>query len=188
MHIDFSRGKWEDMPLTYAYPVRFHDTPRFTQKDDCVESKEDPSATYGFENIPVLTCEKFGVGTKITIVCEFEKLGAPLLTLAEGLFEDKNGNLRYSEYYEMVIYKDGVNIWRHYTKDEKPAWHLVLGAQFTLSDEVRHTFGLTIRENYFDLFIDEKNISLRINDMAPGYHVGPTSCEGINRFYTLNVE
>ena len=78
----FAKNTWNLDNLTYAYSYRFEETPEFIQKDDCVENTKNETAVYGFDNISLLTREKFGPGTKISTRCAFEDLGAPLIVIA----------------------------------------------------------------------------------------------------------
>ena len=65
MKISFSENAWQTGALNYAYSYRFEETPVFVQKPNCIENRENPGATYGFDNISLLTAEKIGPGTTI---------------------------------------------------------------------------------------------------------------------------
>lgn len=188
MHIDLSQGAWENAPIVHAWAKRFPENGPFTQKPDCVENKKDPAATYGYENIALMTEEKFGIGAKITVECEFEDTGAPMITISEDLERDENGDFRYGTYYELVLYKKGINLWRHYRENGEAKWYLVLGALFSVSDSLRHTLSLRVRKDYLDLWADGQEFSVRIQSPSEGYYLGLTSCEGINRFYSMDIE
>ena len=105
MKIDFSQGSWSGGVLDYAYSYRFEETPVFLQKPDCIENRENPRATYGFDNISLLTRETFRPGVTISTRCAFEDLGAPLLVLAPWVEADARGVTRYGDYIEIVLWK-----------------------------------------------------------------------------------
>ena len=107
MHLSFAKDRWSTGEFTYAYSRRFEETPVFTQRDEYVESLADPAAVYGYENISFATAEKVPVGTKITTRCAFFDDGAPLILLAKDLEADSRGVLRYGDYFEVVLYKNG---------------------------------------------------------------------------------
>lgn len=188
MHIDFSANAWNETDIVHAWGMRFNENGRFVQKEDHIENREDPACTYGFENIALMSREKYGPGAKITVECSFTENGAPLITLSEDLFPDGNGDFRYGSYYELVLYKNGINLWRHYRDNGKAAWYLAMSAEFPVPDSVHHRIAVGIRPNYLDLYADGRKFSVRIFDMAPAYHLGLTSCEGVNSFYSMDIE
>ncbi|MBQ1223007.1 MAG: hypothetical protein IIX84_01845 [Oscillospiraceae bacterium] len=187
MHIDFSQTEWNNI-LVPAHSKRFTQSPRFTQKEGWIENKEDSTTPDGYEYVGLVTKEKFGVGSLVSVECDFHKFGAPLITLAQSIEPDKYGELRFGFYYELVLYEKGINFWHHYTDaDGVQRWHLDLGAYFPVEAGVRHKIAVGIRQNYFDLYADDKKFSLHADDMAQSFHVGPSACEGINRFFCMDV-
>ena len=112
MNIKFAENAWNQDELIYAYSYRFEETPEFIQKTDCVENTKKPDTVYGFDNISLMSLEKFGLGTKLTTRCAFEDLSAPLLVNADQLSTGKRGIVRYGDYVEVVLWKNGVNVWR----------------------------------------------------------------------------
>ena len=121
--------------LVYAYSRRFDAVPVFTQYPDHVENRADASVPYGWENISLLTREKFAAGTRIGTRCAFLGDGAPLITLAASMEPDERGVLRFGEYLEIVLYKRGVNVWRMWydpagTKNGGVSWKKLMGVEF----------------------------------------------------------
>ena len=95
MKIDFSRGKWDLTDITYAYTWRFEETPVFVQKDDCVENLKNDASPQKYDNVSILTREKFPFGTRISTRCAFEGDAAPLITVAKQMDTDSRGVKRY---------------------------------------------------------------------------------------------
>ncbi len=189
MHIYFTKDGWNLDDVTYAWSRRFPETPTFTQMDDHVENRADAAVTYGYENISLLTKEKYGPGTKITTRCAYLEDGAPLIMLCDKLYTDEDGQLRYDNYFEIVLYKNGINVWRLWNQDGKMTWHKRLGAEFPVSEGEAHELAVTTGEHEFVITVDgEHKLSLRVEDLFDGYHVGIDACEGINRFWDLVVE
>lgn len=112
MKITFAENSWNQDQLTYAYSYRFQETPQFIQKKDCIENSKNPGAVYGYDNISLLTRETYGPGTKLSTRCAFEDLGAPLLVITDQLTTDDRSVVRYGNYLEVVLWKNGVNVWR----------------------------------------------------------------------------
>lgn len=195
MHLSFAKDRWSTGEFTYAYSRRFEETPVFTQRDEYVESLADPAAVYGYENISFVTAEKVPVGTKITTRCAFFGDGAPLILLAKDLEKDSRGVLRYGDYFEVVLYKNGINVWRlRQDPAGKPengyvVWHKRLGAEFPVAEGVPHELVVQTAENTLKITVDgSHSLTLRTEDLFPSFHAGIDACEGINRFWSLDVE
>ena len=183
----FAKNTWNLDNLTYAYSYRFEETPKFIQKDDCVENTKNETAVYGFDNISLLTREKFGPGTKISTRCAFEDLGAPLIVIAEKLENDSRDVVRYGDYLEVVLWKNGVNVWRMWMEHGEVTWKQLLGVEFPVSESDIHTLSVTIEKDTLHIQADDQTMQLYIDQMYDSYHLGINACEGINRFYTLEI-
>ena len=195
MHLSFARDQWNTEAFTYAYSRRFEETPVFTQREEYVESLADPDAVYGYQNISFLTREKMAAGTKITARCAFFGDGAPLILLARDLTPDERGVLRYGDYFEVVLYKNGINVWRLWQDPAgKPenggvVWHKRLGAQFPVEEGVPHDLVVETADRQLTITVDGAHtLVLRTEDLFGTFHAGIDACEGVNRFWSLDVE
>lgn len=188
MHLNFARGQWSMEGLTYAYTYRFPETPVFRQLDDCILNSENGSQEQGFDNITLLTKEKCLPGTRIETKCSFDHFGAPLVTIAENIIPDENGNMRFGNYIEVVLYEKGVNVWRMYYKEGKVTWDWLLSVEFPLEEKKIHKLSVEILKSKLAILVNERKMTLHVNDMYPSFHVGINACEGINRFYSMEIE
>ena len=189
MKISFAESAWNTDEMTYAYSWRFPETPVFVQKDDCVENLKNPAASCaGYDFISLLTKKKFGAGTKITTRCAFEGDAAPLIVFADELDTDENGSKRYGNYFEVVLYKNGINVWRLWKQaDGTVTWHKRLGVEFPVSEGDIHTLSVEMKKDDLVIEADGRKITLRAEDFFPACHIGINACEGICRFYDLSV-
>jgi len=187
MNISFAKDAWTLDKITYAYSWRFEETPVFVQKDNCVESMENPAATYGFDNISLLTKEKYHSGTEISTHCAFDAYGAPLIVIAKDMELDERGVWRYGEYIEVVLWEKGVNVWRMWNDQRKVTWKKLLGVEFPVTCVDAHPLSVTINADMLEIDADGHKMSLRVNDMYESFHLGIDACEGINRFYDLKI-
>lgn len=188
MQIEFSRNQWNTDEITYAYSYRFEETPTFVQHDDCVENTRCSEAKYGFDNISLLTRQSYTAGTRISTRCAFEDLGAPLIVIADKLYTDSRGVVRYGDYLEVVLYKNGVNVWRMYLNDGIVTWNKVMGVEFPVTENEIHSLTVDISAQTLTILADDHKLMLRVEDLYPSYHVGINACEGYNRFYSMTVE
>ena len=187
MNIRFSRDAWSQDDLAYAYSYRFTDRPVFTQFDDHIENKADPDGPGGYEYISVLTPKKYGTGTTVSTRVSFEGDGAPLIVLADNLYPDPDGTLRFGDYLEIVLYKNGINVWRMWYRDGKVSWKKLMGVQYPVTAGEMHTLTVTAGAEGLTIAADDRTMSVWIPDMYPTFHAGINACEGINRFYEMEI-
>lgn len=185
---NFSRGHWNPSALTTAYSFRFTETPVFAQEVDCISGGPNPSHREGFDNISLLGPVRGGPGARATLRCAFEDTGCPEIIFVEQPESCEDGAVRYGACFEVVLYKNGINIWRHYRDNGRCHWHKRLGVEFPVAEGVRHELTAQITEGYLIVHIDGRRIELRVDDMFERFHVGVTACEGIVRLYDLQIE
>ena len=188
MHLNFARGAWKIDALTYAYSYRFPETPVFEQLDDCIANRKNTQTEQGFDNITLLTKESCFPGTRIETKCSFDHFGAPLITIAKDLIPDANGALRYGDYLEIVVYENGVNVWRMYLNEGTVTWDCLLSVEFALAEKTIHTLSTEILKDKLVIIANDQKMTLHVENMYPSFHVGINACEGINHFYSMTIE
>ena len=186
--ISFAAKAWEDSGLVYAYTRRFPQTPVFTQHFDHVENRADPEGPGGYENISLLTERKYQAGTTVTSTMEFEGLGAPIIMFSETMERDEDGTLRFDDYFEVVLYKNGINVWRHFRTDGVCSWHKRLGIQYPVAAGEKHLLSVEVKERMLCITLDGQTNFLRVEDLFESFCLGVTACEGIARLYEFSVE
>jgi len=189
MKLDFSRGAWNTDDVTYAYTYRFPGTPEFHQTDDCVENRQITEEIYGcdWENISLLSKQTYSAGVRIETRCAFFDLGAPLITIADRIY-DENGENKYGDYIEVVLYKNGINVWRmRMDENKKVTWKKMLGVEFPVSEGEIHTLAVDVTTDGLKIAADEHRIFWRCEDLYKSFHLGIDACEGLNRFYSMEI-
>ena len=66
-------------------------------------------------------------------------------------------------------------------------WQQLLGVEFPVSEFNIHTLSVTIEKDTLHIQADDRTMQLYIDQMYDSYHLGINACEGINRFYTLEI-
>jgi len=188
MLIDFSKGCWSDADLTTAYSFRFTETPTFTQEQDHIRTAVNPQHREGFDNISLLSKETYTAGVTATLHCSFDALGCPEIILVENLEDCADGAVRYGACFETVLWKNGINVWRHYRDDGKCHWHLRLGLTYPVAEATTHELTVQVQEQALSITLNGQNTVLRTEDLPERFHIGITACEGIVRLYDLKIE
>ena len=136
MHIAFQKNAWDESAVTHAYTYRFPYTNRFIQHEDAIENGANPEMADGFDYLSIMSREAFPTGTRITTHCSFSGNAAPLLIFSDALDLCEDGVYRYGNYFEVVLYKSGLNVWRlwrgaaaaSFSTAHAPAWRKELGS------------------------------------------------------------
>ncbi len=180
--IDFSNRQWQSA-LNVAYTHRHSETPSFTQREDCIEGGANKAHREGFDAIALLTKERFGGAAHATLTCEFEDCGCAEIIIVPETDQCPDGATRYGACYEVVLYKDGINVWRHFREDGKCSWHKHLGVLFPVAEMKKHTLDVTVKDRYIDVSVNGITSSVRCEDMFESFFVGFAVCEGVVRLY-----
>ncbi len=175
----------------YCYGPHAETNKEFIQETDCVRNSFNPDIDY-YDYISVITKEKFGVGTKLTTECDFEKFGAPLIVISDDITTDSEGVKRYGLHFEVVAYVSGFNVW-HIVPDpantERPiAPTLVAEGRFPIEEGSRVTLSVEVAENALIIDVNGNKSFVEHHDIPKTFHIGITACEGVNRFYSITVE
>ncbi len=185
--ISFANSDWNGA-LDVAYSFRFTENPKFTQKDGYITTTVNKEHREGFDNISLITKEKYGAGVKATLRCAFEDIGCPEIIIVPNVEACEDGETRYGACFEIVLWKNGINVWRHFRDDGRCHWHLRLGNEFDVTENDIHTLTVAVEENYLSVDVDGRSFRLRVEDLPESFHIGVTGCEGIVRLYDYTVE
>ena len=184
----FARENGNAGELIRAYTFRFAETPEWTQNDDSIASAVNPSHPEGYDNISLLSPDACGNGVRASLKCSFEGNGCPEIILVEQPEKCPDGAVRYGACFELVLYKNGLNVWRHYREDGRCFWHKRLGVEFPVAEKQQHTLEMEVRDEMLFVWVDGMKMSLRTEDLFDRFHVGLTLCEGIAHAYRLTIE
>lgn len=129
----------------------------------------------------------FSGDLRITACLAFAYRMAPLVVLAPALGKDAAGRPEYREHFEICVFNEGVNVWRHTFADGKPSWKKAAFARFPLLPNTRYVLGVEIKGKQMSVTIDGHTFGYTDESLPGTAYVGVTGCEGVNRFYDLTV-
>lgn len=187
--ISFGNESWQQ-DLTTAYSFRFTERPQFLQQADHITTSANSEHREGFDNISLLSREKYGSGVKARLLCAFDGLGCPEIIIVEKTELCPDGAVRYGACFEVVLWKNGVNVWRHYMDeaDHHCYWHKRLGLNLPVTEGEIHELAVDVIRNYIVFSIDGVSVKLRAEDLPEAFHMGVTACEGIVRLYDFKID
>lgn len=87
---------------------------------------------------------------KATFRCAFDGLGCPEILIVEKTEDCPDGAIRYGACFEVVLWKNGVNVWRHYMDEagHRCYWHKRLGLNLPVAEGAPHELQVEIIRNY----------------------------------------
>lgn len=186
--VSFGNGGW-DKELVRAYSFRFTETPDFHRAGDHITTAVNPDHREGFDNISLLLPEPCTAGVKATLRCGFDGLGCPEIILVKKPERCADGAVRYGECFEVVLWKNGVNVWRHFMDERYTcSWHKRLGLSMPVSEGDIHELTVETAEKSITFRVDGVGVELRTEDLFDSFYVGVTACEGIVRLYDFAIE
>lgn len=200
INIDFGRNKWQQDDWQEIRNPRFDYPGVMIQMDDHIVNKTpDVSAKEVFEKYcnkvfsSMMMKRKFKAD-KVIISSEmsFDYSMAPLIVIAEKFGSNREGLPEFREHYEMVLYNEGINIWRYSYNNGKLAWELAAYVKREFLPHKRYVLKVTVEK-----FQDTRQIRVECDGVEVGFwdknlpeelYAGITGCEGRNRFYNFKVE
>ncbi|HRU06212.1 MAG TPA: hypothetical protein P5137_10630 [Candidatus Brocadiia bacterium] len=196
----FARGKWDAGQWTLAKSPRWDYFGQWEQKDDCIQNATPagaaPKDLLGKRAAETYTSmvlkEKLKGNVTLSSTMEFTDRMAPLIVLAPELGADAQGRPEYRQHYEIVIYDQGVNVWRHDYADGKPFWRKMAWGKFELKPNQKYRLVVklaqTARGKTLTAMVDGHEVGYLDDGLPDEFYAGVTGCEGVNRFYDFRVE
>ena len=188
MQINFSKDSNWQYQLRTVYTYRFKEIPPFIQENDHIRSGINPNHPEGFDNISLITPKTYTPGVTVTARCGFEGLGCPEIILVPEPEICPDGATRYGACFEIVLYKNGINVWRHYRENGECSWVQRLGVAYPVAENEIHTLKLQVEKDQFIIWLNGQKNILHTEDIPETFHIGLTACEGIARLYDLKIE
>jgi hypothetical protein len=188
MYLEFKKNNWSMEGLIYAGSARFPAMPDMEQREDFIENIPCEASNDGYAYISLVTEEKVQPGVKLATRCAFEDLAAPLIVLPRDMYE-KDGYLFYSDYLEVVLWTNGINVWKLW-KDEDGQIKVrnLLRLEMPVERSVSHDFAVEIEKDRFNITLDDNKVSLYCDEIYDSFHLGITGCEGPCRFYDMEIQ
>ncbi len=204
---DFRRGKWNSADWLEIKNPRWEYFGKWIQEKDhirnAVPTGEPPEVLQGKRAAEtfssMLVKDVLKGNAKASCTMSFDYRMAPEIVLAGPLGKSAKEIPEFREYWEIVLFDEGINVWHHEMKDGKPFWRKAAfvsckfekDRKYTMEAEVVFTAKCPMLNVSCSPFGDKKQ-EVKFGCMLPTlpkeYYIGISGCEGKNRFYdfTLN--
>jgi hypothetical protein len=131
--------------------------------------------------------EKITGNVTITSTMAFTCKMAPLIVLAPNFRENAKGQKEYAEHFEVVIFNEGVNIWRYFVTGGKLAFRKAAFANFPLQKDTKYLLEVKKVDKTLTVSVAGHTLGYFEDALPASFYVGITGCEGLNRFYDFTV-
>lgn len=128
----------------------------------------------------------------VSAAMSFDYRMAPSIVIAEKPELNAKGHPEFRTHYEIVLYDQGLNIWRHWFVDGKQVWKKVGFLKTTF--EPKKTYTLTVSIQYtprgpvMTVSAGDHSFGVLDPELPKNYYAGIVACEGVNRFYDFKIE
>jgi hypothetical protein len=191
----FAVGNWKQADwLRIKYPQGEH-LGGWVQGDgyiaNTVPSKANSEELQGKYAAETYSCmvykEQIRGDVSVASTMSFAYKMAPLIVLTPALSDDAKGRKQCSERFEVVIFDEGVNIWRHFFQDGKLAYRKAAFANFRLEKDRKYQLKVTKTGKTLTVSVAGHTFGYIDDALPEAFFVGITGCEGLNRFYDFTV-
>ena len=203
---DFAEGKWDRGEFFEARNDDWNRGSPIVQMPDCVMNANDPGWTDEdlFKNhqsdvySSLILTNRFRGDITFSSKMSFDHRMAPSLVIAGEFATDAQGRKAFRDIYEIVLFEDGLNVWRHrrpnggkseiekvaYTAHvfkKKTPYVLTVVLERKKAYGGRHTTDVRVSS-------DEAEVGFRDETVPAVYSIGLLGSEGRCRFYDLTVD
>ena len=198
--ISFKPGEWNSNDWVIVKSPRCTYVHGFVQKEDGIEN-ECPDVSgeeihkKHFNDVysAMVLRDRAEVGQTVSSTMSFDWRMAPLIVLVENLDKSKAVVPTLGDHWEIVLYAEGLNVWRHSTKDGKPFVYRTAYLKVPFNKGVRYNLEVNVVKTSKGM----KEIVVKCgghqfgyvdNDLPDSFYAGIIGCEGRNRFYDFKVK
>ena len=194
----FAKGQWDESLWFAAKSHRFNYMGTMVQFDDHIMNKvPDLPDDVIFKKYAssVYSCimmhQKYQMPSDISCTMSFDHRMAPLIVLAKNMGKSKKGEAEQREHYEIVLYDEGINVWHHYYKDNKPIYRRAAFLNAKFLPRKKYNLQVRVRKDrkgkYMEVECDGQKFGFMDESLPETYYVGIIGCEGRNRFYDFGI-
>ncbi|HEY3396971.1 MAG TPA: hypothetical protein VGM19_04855 [Armatimonadota bacterium] len=189
--VTFTPGGWNPAEWIVAKSTQVNRLGHWLQQPDCIVNETPADATVAElegarwpETYSSMVYHRpVPVGTTITATMAFTSKQAPLIVLSPEIGVDAAGRPEYRNHFEIVLWNEGVNVWRHSYNEGKPSYVLAAFAKFPLVKDTKYTLVVQTQPGEMTISVDGHVFGYHEEHLPATFYAGITGDEGLNRFY-----
>lgn len=194
----FAKGKWDPSQWFEVKSMNFKQSRGMVQQDDHIMN-EVPDLSdeelYAKHKQNLYSClilnRKFTLPCIISSSMSFDHRMAPLIVIAPEFGKNAAGQREQRDHFEIVLFDQGLNIWRHSFENGKPSYYLAGYLTTGFQPKTRYDLQVKIFKNRYgkqlEVTCGGHCFAIRDNSLPDTFYAGIIGCEGRNRFYDFGV-
>lgn len=198
--ISFKPGEWGTNDWILVKSPRCDYVHGFVQREGWIENECPPVSgeeihKKHFNDVysAMVLKDRVEVGQTVSSMMSFDWRMAPLIVLAENLDKSETVMTTLGDHWEVVLYAEGLNVWRHSTKDGKPFVYRTAYLKVPFNKGTRYNLEVNVVKTGKGM----KEIVVKCggrqfgyvdNDLPDSFYAGIIGCEGRNRFYDFKIK
>ncbi len=203
--LTFTRDGWNPAAWTLCKNPTVEHLGKWVQRDDCIENETpaDPAKKSALDQTltTMIYNTKFAGNWAATANFEIGAGSAPGIVLVQDWAPDAQGRPQYGEFYEVIIYEKGLNLWHHFaTPEGKRTWEKTCYGSFALQPDTRYTLQVRRKGKHVEMTVtlavghvpeerpQQHVVGVLINSLPDDLFLGVLGCEGVSRVYDFAVE
>ena len=180
MSSSFNKNAWDPSDWIFVKRRDMAGRSEWLQNSDCIENNGNHTS--------MVYKKKFKGDMTISSTTAFADRMAPAIVIVSKLGDAVDGSKVFDEHIEIVIWDEGVNIWRLHTVDGKSLWEKTAFWKFKLTKNNMYKLEVTKTGKALSVKVDGQTMGYVDSSLQEEYYVGITGCEGVNRFYNFTVK
>ena len=132
--------------------------------------------------------EKVSGNVTISSTMAFADRTAPLILLVPELEQKAKGQWTYGEHYEIIIYNEGVNVWRYLLKDGKLTYRRVMFVNFPMAKDTAYKLEVKKVGKTLTVSVAGQTFGCYEEGLPDTFYAGITGCEGLNYFHDFSIQ
>ena len=190
--LKFTRDGWDPAAWTLCKNPTVEYLGQWVQRDDCIENWTPPDKkTQALDQTLTTMIYNTKVSGNWTATATFE-IGAgsaPGIVIVQDWAPDAQGRPQYGEFYEVIVYEKGLNLWHHFAgADGKRTWEKTCYGTFALKPDTHYTLQVRRQKQSLQMTVDGHIVGVLLKPLPGEVFVGVEGCEGISRVYDFAVE
>lgn len=176
----FNKNAWNPSDWIFVKRRDMAGRSEWLQKNDCIENDGNHTS--------MVYKKKFKGDMTVSSTTAFADRMAPAIVIVSKIGDSTDGAKAFDEHVEIVIYDEGVNIWRLHTVDGRSLWEKTAFWKFKLTKNTLYKLEVTKKGKELSIKVDGQTMGYVDSSLQDEYYVGITGCEGVNRFYNFAVK
>ena len=190
--LKFTPDGWEPAAWTLCKNPTVEHLGKWVQRDDCIENETpaDPALKTKLDQSLTTMVYNTKFAGNWTATATFQINGsAPGLVIAQDWAPDAQGRPQYGEFYEVIIYEKGINLWHHFaTPEGKRTYELAVYSTFELKPDPRYTVTVKRKGKRLEMTVDGRIVGTTLSALPNEVFLGVLGCEGVSHVYDFTVE